>query len=223
MNLERPHLRKFGFLGPWKKESNVKAAPVTYAVKSDSGPFTLTSKDFQSIALSTFITDRGDAVVGCGAKVADLKAVLTYRPKTAAKSLVCGELVAIEFVPPAFHFVDDSILNAPGRRRERVKLCRLRRMLRIRAAALNSSRDSMMAAIREALRKPAADEKQEVAFIESSECGGRGSFFYIKTPLKLLKLSNPAAEKKLEIRAFTGRCLKTSSIYGGRNPSKYRS
>ena len=60
----------------------------------------------------------------------------------------------------------------------------------------------MMAHIKDSIRKPAAGEKQEMAFIEKSECTNKGMFFYFKTATQVLKLSNPAANK-LAMRAFT--------------------
>ncbi len=63
-------------------------------------------------------------------------------------------------------------------------------------------RNAMMTHIRETLRKPKAGEKQEMAFIEKSECSNRGMFFHFKTSTQILKLANPAANK-LEMRAFT--------------------
>ncbi len=184
-----------------------KGGTVIYTVRTEGESFIVTSKDFQGLALATFITDGGDAEIGCDAKVAAIRAVLTFRPKTIAKSLSRGELVSIEFVPAHFRFVDasssetdnveatesaESISSAPE----------LTSNVNSKDDFEAERRNAMMEHIRESLRKPNPGEKREMAFIEKSECSNKGMFFYFKTPTQILKLSNPTT-KKLEMRAFT--------------------
>ena len=187
-----------------------KGGTVTYTVKADSQAFILTSKDFQGLALATFITDGGDAEVGCDAKVAATKAVLTYRPKTVGKSASRGELLSIEFVPAHFRFVDPNAestaaIETTGSREQTQPATEPSQP----APDVGSKddfeaerRNAMMAHIKDSIRKPGTGETQEMAFIERSECSNKGMFFYFKTATQILKLSNPASNK-LAMRAFT--------------------
>ncbi len=187
-----------------------KGGTVTYSVRSDGKVFVLTSKDFQGLELATFITDGGDAEIGCAAKVAATLAVLTYRPKAVAKSSSRGELLSIEFVPAHFRFVDldaesAAVVETTGPPEQ------TQPMTEPSQPALDVSskddfeaerRNAMMVHIKESIRKPGTGERQEMAFIEKSECSNKGMFFYFKTATQVLKLSNPAADK-LAMRAFT--------------------
>ena len=206
-------LRKMGadeirLLGTLEK-IDCKGGTVTYTVKSEAESFLLTSRDFQGLALATYITDAGDAEVGCSAKVSANKAVLTYRPKTAGKTLARGELVSIEFVPADFRFGDTAI--DPPEAHNVAETSNSTETVEIPSETISivnskddfeaQRRDAMMAHIKESIRKPNSGEKQELAFIEKSECSNKWVFFYFKTPTQILKLSNPAAGK-LAIRAF---------------------
>lgn len=187
-----------------------KGGTVTYTVKTESESFILTSKDFQGLNLATYIVGGGDAEIGCDAKVAAIKAVLTYRPKTVAKNVSRGELVSIEFVPEHFRFVDitaaETAFAEPAEITETAESgappTEFTSNLNSKDDFEAERRNAMMAHIKENLRKPAVGEKQEMAFIEKSECSNKGMFFYFKTPTQILKLANPAANK-LEMRAFT--------------------
>jgi hypothetical protein len=95
--------------------------PIVYTVKSDTETFKLVSVDFQGLTLNTFDGAMdGSIQVGCGAKIADALAVLTFKPKPDAKKLTRGEMIAIEFVPKSFRVmnekeIDETVarLNAP--------------------------------------------------------------------------------------------------------------
>lgn len=184
-----------------------KGGTVTYTVKSENETFVLTSKDFQALALASYIPDGSFAEVGCDAKVASIKAVLAYRPKTASKSPVRGELTSIEFVPSDFRFVDPGPEETPAE--DVVVAVEAGPQPPESVTSGNSNEDfetqrrnSMMTHIRQSLRKPNAGEKQEMAFIEKSECNNKGIFFFVKTQTQMLKLSS-SADKKMEMKAFT--------------------
>lgn len=184
-----------------------KGGTVTYTVRADGQSFILTSKDFQGLALATYITEGGDAEIGCNAKVAAITAVLAYKPKTVAKDASRGELVSIEFVPGDFRFVDpDAQLAAVPEPAESSASAETPSEAQLDVSSKADydaeRRNAMMAHIKESIRKPAAGEKQEMAFIEKSECSNKGMFFYFKTSTQILKLSNPA-ESKLAMKAFT--------------------
>ena len=63
-------------------------------------------------------------------------------------------------------------------------------------------RSIMLTAIRQNLRKPAAGEKQEMGFIERSECSNKGTFVFMKVGANILKLANSTPQTLL-MRAYT--------------------
>ncbi|MBC7899785.1 MAG: tetratricopeptide repeat protein [Saprospiraceae bacterium] len=197
-------IRLLGYL----EKIRCPAGTVVYNVKGEAESFILTSKDFQGLNLASYITDGGDAEVGCEAKVAAIKAVLTYRPKTAAKNASRGELISVEFVPAHFRFVDavSEAADQPPPFTETVVTTSVPEGFTPPAKTQDDyegeRRNSMMQHIKDSIRKPAAGEKQELALIEKSECSNKGMFFYFKTPTQVLKLTNPTTGK-FEMRAFT--------------------
>jgi Putative Zn-dependent protease, contains TPR repeats len=88
-----------------------RARPLVYTVKAADGTFTLTSKDFQGLTLMAYVENADQAQIGCDAKLSEFNAVLTYKELAAAKGTSRGELVAVEFVPKTFRFVDAKELD----------------------------------------------------------------------------------------------------------------
>lgn len=182
---------------------------IIYTVKTAGETFTLSSKDFQSLALAAFVADARDAQIGCGANVSAVNSVLTYKPQPEAKNTNRGELVAVDFVPENFRFMDvkeninetkiissaaDSGMSLPPPPPIKNEDLEARR------------KEAMMQAIKNAMRKPLAGEKRELGFIEKVECNNTGMFFYFKTDSQTLKLAAAAgggAPPMLQIRAFT--------------------
>jgi len=170
---------------------------VTYAVKTESESFVLTSKDFRGLAIITFIPDAGDTEVGCKSNVGDATAILSYRPSANVRTPIRGELVAIQFVPKDFRFIDLSsepksptyVIEETGPSPEG-------------GESAEERRSGLMEAIRNELRKPAAGEKREIGYIERTECSAKGIFFYIKTATQILKLGN-SSPQAMATRAFT--------------------
>ena len=83
---------------------------IVYTVKAENETLTLTSKDFQNLALVSFDDDSSDASVECNANLSKFKTVLTYKP-LAEKSTHKGELLAIDFVPSYFKFMEEKDLT----------------------------------------------------------------------------------------------------------------
>ena len=183
-----------------------KGGIVTYGVKTATESFMLGSKDFQGLTLSSYIVDGANAELGCDAKTAGLKAVLTYQPKTAAKSVSRGELVSVEFVPANFRLMDVDTMAVITEQTVSVEPTEISSQAVPNVNVVEdfeaARRTAMMTHVKENLRRPNAGEKRELTFIEKSECSNKGMFFYFKTPTRTLKLSNPTANK-LEMRAFT--------------------
>jgi tetratricopeptide (TPR) repeat protein len=177
---------------------------IAYTIKTADGEtFTLSSKDFQGLAITVFVSDTADAQIGCGIKIPDLNSILTFKTATGAKSSVRGELVAIDFVPNNFRFMDvsdvadeteenyseETTLSPPPQPTKTGDLDAMRRT-------------AMMQAIKNAMRQPQEGEKREIGLIEKLECGNKGTFFYLKTGAQTFKLS-AATPQSVSIRGFT--------------------
>lgn len=181
-----------------------KGKTITYSVKTDQETFTLSSKDFQGLELAAFVPGDEASAIGCDARLESIRAVLTYKPAANPKSATRGELVAVEYVPKIFRFID---LTAPE---PTVEPAVSETATANTAAAPppqpenmdDARRAFMMRAIREQMRKPLADEKRALGFIERTECGTKGMFFYFKIDTQVLKLTNPGG-RALYVRGFT--------------------
>ena len=176
-----------------------KNSAITYTIKTDKETFFLSSNDFAGLTLTALIADVKDTEVGCGANIAPVNAVLTYQPRGDVKNTNHGELIAIEFVPNNFRFMDLS--------QKRITYQVSEDSAPPPAAVNNENavpkqRAAMMEAIKSALRQPAAGEKREIGFIEKVECSGKGMFFFIKDTTRTLKLA-AASPESIQIRAFT--------------------
>ncbi|HYJ91699.1 MAG TPA: tetratricopeptide repeat protein, partial [Pyrinomonadaceae bacterium] len=187
-----------------------KGSAISYIVKTDAGPLTLTSKDFQSLMLNTF-TDTGDVSLGCDANLSNLYAVLTFKERSAGA--IQGDLVAVEFVPKAFRLMAkeelEKVPTLPPAQKPTEKI-----MIVSSAGTKTLSgpitpediekqrREMMMAGMRSAIRQPADGQKRELAFLQKVECTNKGVFFNMKTDMTVLRLFNPKPES-LPIRVFT--------------------
>jgi tetratricopeptide (TPR) repeat protein len=159
---------------------------INYSVKSDTETFQLSSKDFQTLAIMTFVPESGDGQVGCNSDLSNSLVVISYRPSATTTGRSRGELVAVEFVPSNFKLVDLKTEQAPTR-------------YEVPATSEGTSevdfaeerRKAMIDDIRERIRKPAGTERREMGFIEKSECTNKGMFMHIKVGAQILKLSYP--------------------------------
>lgn len=175
-----------------------KGKVVTYTIKTGAETLFLSSNGFQGITLVAFTMEASDVQVGCGADVSTLRSVLTYKSREPGKDGVVGELVAIDFVPGNFRFMDASELTEP----EEVSG---------EGGAINATgkpadvdarmREEMEKALKNAMRKPEPGEKREIGRLEKIECNNKGQFFYMKTDSQTFKFS--AIPQKLQIRGFT--------------------
>ncbi len=181
--------------------------PLAYTVKTPVETFTLTSVDFQALDVGAYAAGADQAQIGCEENISRFNAVITYKPQSQAKSLSRGELVAVEFVPANFRFLDappprlvkrseedfngSSVTGTmmeppPGRTEEETAM--RRRM--------------MMQGIRNALPKPAAGQKQDIGFLDKVECSNKGIFFVIRTTAKTYRLLN-SSPQSLRIGVFS--------------------
>jgi hypothetical protein len=181
-----------------------KGSAITYAVKTSDRVLTLTSKDFQGLAVNTFVADGDNATIGCGQNISNILAVLTYIGPQLKAGSAKGELLSIEFVPKSFRLMTKqepetaqpivaeksdgetvvvSTSNSPA------DLDKIRR-------------DLMLQSIRNNLRQPGVGEKREQGYLQKIECSNKGVVFNIKLSGAVLRLSDPKPES-LPIKLFT--------------------
>jgi len=177
-----------------------KDGAITYTIKTESDSFTLSSKDFQNLTLTSHVPDALNAEIGCNANVAAITSVITYKPQTNSKAVARGELIALDFVPKHFRFMDTM---EDQNETEEVYIAEENSPPPSKNEDFDAQRrTAMMRAIKNALRQPSAGEKRELGFIEKVECGNKGMFFYIKNTAQTFKLS-AASPQALQIRGFT--------------------
>lgn len=144
-----------------------KGGAVYYSVKTPKEEMTLTSKDFRGVTLGSFITTWKEGTqVGCNADLAAYSAVISFKPLPGEKGKSKGEVTAIEFVPNYFRIIEDA-----------------------GAEPEIPAQSGLYASISVALRKPADGELRELGFIEELECGAKGTFIYLRTGDRTVKLS----------------------------------
>ena len=174
-----------------------KSGAVRYSVRAGSETFVLSSPDFRALTITTFVPESGGSEVGCDSDLSKANTVLTYRPSTAPKSDSRGDLIAIEFVPDNFRFIDlDNEPKSPTFVVEEVG------PPKNDAMSVAERRRAITEAIRDALRKPAAGERREIGFIERNECTDELVFVHIRTAAQLFKLAN-ASPETMFMRSFS--------------------
>lgn len=164
-----------------------KARPLVYTVVADNQTFSLTSNDFQGLAIMAYEDDTVSVEIGCDADLSPATTLLTYRAAD-GKPGTRGELVAIEFVPRDFRLMtSDELKAAFSGPQDRGAPPPPATQAEMDAA----QRNAMFNAMRQAMQKPAAGEKREMGFLEKVECSSNTMYFYIRTPTATLKLANP--------------------------------
>lgn len=177
-----------------------RARPLVYTVKTPTETFTLTTHDFDSLALNAFTPEANKIQVGCDEDLSSVTAVITYRPNSTVKGTARGELVAIEFVRSDFKFLDP--LAPPTRRnpsRGDMPITTTAGTLSGPPPARSADeaeqrRAMMMRAIHDALKKPDNGQKREIGYLEKIECSGKTIVFIIRTTAKTYRLLNTSPE-----------------------------
>lgn len=83
-----------------------RANDVRYSVKVDEKTLQLKSENFDALRLITYDAEMSDGQIGCEPLKKEAFAVVTYRPSANADANSSGEIVAIEFVPKNFIFLN---------------------------------------------------------------------------------------------------------------------
>ena len=180
-----------------------KNGSIAYNVTTEADTFTLLSKDFQGLMLTSHVADAVDLNVGCDANIAGINLVITYKPQANSKTGNRGELVALDFVPKNFRFME------LGEDKNQTEEIYADEEIAPQPPSLTKSEDfgaqrrtAMLEAIKKALRQPLAGERREIGFIEKVECSSKGMFFYIKNTGQTFKLS-AASPQAIQIKGFT--------------------
>ena len=190
-----------------------KGSAITYTVKTDSETFALTSKDFDALAVNSFVQEANTLTIGCGENLSGLTAVITYKDKTIPKTAWRGDLLGLEFIPKNFRLMTDQELAAPmiiaptpdGSPGTEITSNQSPQTLEPPRGTEDREamrRQAMMAGIRSALREPQADEKRELAYLDKIECTSKGVYLHMRTETQTLKLLN-VSPRTLPIRMFT--------------------
>ena len=205
-SLRKPALGEERVLG-YIQKIECKGGKVTFTIKTETENFVLSSDDFQGLSLNAF-TNMPAGDVGCNGDLSATRAALTFKP-AAQKGPVRGRLVAIDFIPTDFRFVDPNepppaiVTEAeaePGT--DRFTVVGSAPPPQQSSDTEAARRKMILDAIKQNLRPTAANEKREMGFIERSECGNKGMYFFLKTATQSLRLSvNPSRQP--ETRAYT--------------------
>jgi tetratricopeptide (TPR) repeat protein len=167
---------------------------VNYSIKTPTETLNLSSKDFANLKLVSYAPDEEIGDVGCNASLAKFLTVLRYVENKDLKiKNTQGTLTAIYFVPKYFK------LKTPEELAKSRRIVVSDETLSETSSGNNSSeeakqdyenkrRELMLEGIRNALRKPQADEKRVLGFIEKIECGNNSVTFVVKTEAGILKL-----------------------------------
>jgi tetratricopeptide (TPR) repeat protein len=172
-----------------------KGSKVTFAIKTETENFILSADDFQGLSLNAF-TDMPAGDVGCNGDLSATRAALTFKP-AAQKGPMRGRLVAIDFIPANFRFVDPDepppaiVAEAEGEpvSEERIVISGTAPGGAPPADMEAMRRKAILDSIKQNLRVPAAGEKREMGFLDRSECSGKGMFFFLKVGTQVLRLS----------------------------------
>ena len=166
---------------------------VVYTVKTEKETITLFSKDFENLALVSLAEESGNIQVGCNENIAAVNTVLTF--KDPVKPGANGELLAIDFVPGSFKFVAVDKSKAPS------DVFDINNSNSKNSNLEDQTKDAMLDAIRNAMRKVQDGEKREQGFIEKIECDNKGMYMFFKTDTQIIKLSR--ISPTIPITAFT--------------------
>ena len=202
--------------------AKIACAPksIVYTVKLENATVTLFSKDFQNLTLVAFGIGAENAQVGCNANLAAFNAVVTFNTQS-AKAPHAGELVAIDFVPDNFRFMDgkpDDVISesnqlptipgnaaesTPGSTAAKDEALIVTQGMNTQSATAEDfetrRRAMMMESLKQALRPVEAGETRVIGTIEKIECDNKGLYFVFRTENQTIKLKAPP---NLQIRAF---------------------
>ncbi len=185
--LEKPKKDEAWVLGYIQKIDCV-SGKVIYDIKSEFTTLTLTSKDFQSLALMAHTDSATQKVIGCDVDLKDVHSVITYRKENNTKT--DGTITRIDFVPEFFEFKSDKEIASE------------KPVVIISKEMEDRQKKLMIQSIKDSLRKIQAGEKRAVGIAESIECKRNNVVFRIKIGEQIFKLKTKNPQNVM-IRGFT--------------------
>jgi tetratricopeptide (TPR) repeat protein len=197
-----------------------KGRDISYLIKTADRSVTFTSKDFQTLEISSFAANASDISIGCNANLSGLNVVITFKEASAAKPALRSELVSLEFVPKTFRLMSKAELSVPLKSGispdatvgviEQPPTSVPPSGSTIISTSMNQGppadfekmrREAILQNIKSAIREPAPGEKREIAFLQKVECTNKGVYFNMKTGSTVLRLFDPKPDA-LAIRVF---------------------
>ena len=172
-----------------------RAVPILYTIKAGTETFLLKTQDFQSLTLNDFAVDLVDGQVGCDSNLSKYNAVITFAPKPSTKPVAKGELVAIEFVPQDFRFIEGDFVPPKLIKRPSIQQngtgSNESESIPVKPDDVEAMRRAaMMKHISDNLKKPIAGQKREIGFLDKVECKNNVAVFILRTPTATLRLAN---------------------------------
>ena len=204
--LRRPSESEKRIVGTIQK-IDCRQRPLAFTIRSADNSVLLTSVDFETLQLGAFAAGSDKIQVGCDEDVSAFKAVITYRPRTVSNGPALGTLVAVEFVPPDFRFLDPLPSKPVSTSKDKIDTSSASGTLTEPPPGRNEEEEAtrrrvMMNAIRENLPKPQAGQNREMGFVDRVDCGSDGIYFVIRTGQRTLRLLN-SSPQNLRIGVFT--------------------
>ncbi len=172
-----------------------KPRPPVLTIRTEAESIAISTKDFASLILVSIDPAATEASVGCNADLKALQAMITYKPTSAPKLGIRGELVAVEFVPKDFRLMTEAEMKAESKLvvwdLEDRKIVRDDSGPPLPSAEEieRRRREAFVEGIRNALRKPAAGEKQFMGFLDKLECTERVSLMHFRSGQRIVKLA----------------------------------
>ncbi|MFZ1702317.1 MAG: tetratricopeptide repeat protein [Pyrinomonadaceae bacterium] len=206
--LRMPEVGEKRVLGSIEK-IDCKKRPLVYSIKAGNESFSVTSIDFEGIALTVFDASMGDVAVGCGSDLSTHTALLTYKEDIASKAPARGQLVALEFVPSNFRLMTEDEITAASQivyqpsDSDRPPAVAGAPNMPDQGDMDAMRRKAMMDMVNTNLTKPGPGEKREMGYLDKIECTNKTAFFHLRLPNQTIKLrqANPASPPKIVIFA----------------------
>lgn len=180
---------------------------ILYSVKTESGPLTLTSKDFQSLKMEILHDGTTNLSVGCDADLKGQLISIIYQPSDPAVPKSRNMLRSLSFVPNDFRHMTKAEMDKEYVIIQGGPPTNTAKNAEIAAEEIaemeRKRREAMMGQIVNAVRKPQAGEVRVIGSLEKIECSGRTAYYIFASAGGPLKLKVPEDQSKFTIMSFT--------------------
>lgn len=179
---------------------------VRFSVSGETGPMTLTSKDFQSLRVTILHEGTINLEVGCDAALEKELAVIGYRPTELVVKGIAGTLVALTFVPSDFRFLTDAEMKEPATfvtGGPPTDLAKNEELIAAEQADFEKKRrEFMFKQIEESLRQPGTGEIRSIGVVKKVVCSGKTMSAVVALNGQEMQLRVPEPNS-LRIMSFT--------------------